>query len=48
LTPDQAAGAAATLGTKIACPMHYGAFHNPPVYVRCQPLCKLSLLHLIS
>jgi len=33
LMPDQAAAAAAILGTNIACPMHYGAFHNPPIYV---------------
>ena len=33
LTPGQAAAAAAILGAKIACPIHYGAFHNPPVYV---------------
>jgi L-ascorbate metabolism protein UlaG (beta-lactamase superfamily) len=33
LMPDQAASAAAILGAELACPMHYGAFHNPPVYV---------------
>jgi len=32
LMPDQAAAAAAILETKIACPIHYGAFHNPPLY----------------
>ena len=33
LMPDQAASAAAILEARVACPMHYGAFHNPPVYV---------------
>ena len=33
LMPDQAASAAAILGAELACPMHYGAFHSPPVYV---------------
>ena len=33
LTPAQAASAAAILEAKVACPMHYGAFHSPPVYV---------------
>jgi L-ascorbate metabolism protein UlaG (beta-lactamase superfamily) len=33
LMPDQAAAAAAILGARIACPIHYRAFHNPPVYV---------------
>jgi len=33
LMPDQAASAAAILEAKIACPIHYGAFHNPPFYV---------------
>jgi L-ascorbate metabolism protein UlaG (beta-lactamase superfamily) len=33
LMPDQAAAAAAILGANIACPMHYGAFDNPPIYV---------------
>jgi len=32
LMPDQAASAAAILEAKLACPMHYGTFHNPPVY----------------
>jgi L-ascorbate metabolism protein UlaG (beta-lactamase superfamily) len=32
LTPDQAASAAAILEARVACPIHYGAFHNPPVY----------------
>jgi L-ascorbate metabolism protein UlaG (beta-lactamase superfamily) len=33
LTPAQAASAAAILEARVACPMHYGAFHSPPVYV---------------
>jgi L-ascorbate metabolism protein UlaG (beta-lactamase superfamily) len=33
LMPDQAASAAAILEARVACPMHYGAFHNPPLYV---------------
>ena len=33
LMPDQAASAAAILEARVACPMHYGAFHNPPIYV---------------
>lgn len=33
LMPHQAASAAAILEARVACPMHYGAFHNPPVYV---------------
>jgi L-ascorbate metabolism protein UlaG (beta-lactamase superfamily) len=33
LTPAQAASAAAILEAKVACPMHYRAFHSPPVYV---------------
>ncbi|HWX52965.1 MAG TPA: MBL fold metallo-hydrolase [Verrucomicrobiae bacterium] len=35
LTPEQAASAAAILGAKITCPIHYGTFHNPPVYTEC-------------
>jgi len=33
LMPAQAASAAAILEAQVACPMHYGAFHNPPVYL---------------
>jgi L-ascorbate metabolism protein UlaG (beta-lactamase superfamily) len=32
LMRDQAASAV-ILEARVACPIHYGAFHNPPVYV---------------
>lgn len=32
LTPEQAASAAAILGAKMVCPIHYRTFNNPPVY----------------
>jgi L-ascorbate metabolism protein UlaG (beta-lactamase superfamily) len=32
LTPEQAAGAAAVLGAKLAVPIHYRLFDNPPAY----------------
>lgn len=35
LTPEQAASAAAILGAKIACPIHYRTFHHPPTYAEC-------------
>ena len=33
LTPGQAAAAAKLLGATVTCPIHYGLFDNPPVYV---------------
>jgi L-ascorbate metabolism protein UlaG (beta-lactamase superfamily) len=33
LTPEQAAAAGKLLGAAVTCPMHYGLFENPPVYV---------------
>jgi L-ascorbate metabolism protein UlaG (beta-lactamase superfamily) len=33
LTPEQAAAAGKILGAAVTCPMHYGLFENPPVYV---------------
>jgi L-ascorbate metabolism protein UlaG (beta-lactamase superfamily) len=33
LTPEQAVEAAAALGAKSACAIHYELFDNPPVYV---------------
>jgi L-ascorbate metabolism protein UlaG (beta-lactamase superfamily) len=33
MTPEQAAAAAAILGARLACPIHYGMFHRPPTYV---------------
>ncbi|MDJ1137221.1 MBL fold metallo-hydrolase [Streptomyces iconiensis] len=32
MTPEQAVEAAAALGATTACAIHYGLFHNPPVY----------------
>jgi L-ascorbate metabolism protein UlaG (beta-lactamase superfamily) len=32
LTPEQAVSAAQILGAKMLIPIHYGAFHNPPIY----------------
>jgi L-ascorbate metabolism protein UlaG (beta-lactamase superfamily) len=43
LMPNQAAAAAAILETKIACPIHYGAFHNPPFYVECTDAERIFL-----
>lgn len=34
LTPEQAATAACLLNAAVAIPIHYDAFHNPPVYVQ--------------
>lgn len=33
LTPEQAAAAAELLGARQAAPIHYGTFHQPPLYV---------------
>jgi L-ascorbate metabolism protein UlaG (beta-lactamase superfamily) len=33
LTPEQAIEAAVVLGAHTACAIHYGLFHNPPLYV---------------
>ena len=43
LMPSQAAMAASILGPGISCPIHYGAFHNPPIYVE-QPNAELAFL----
>jgi L-ascorbate metabolism protein UlaG (beta-lactamase superfamily) len=43
LMPDQAASAAAILETRVACPIHYGAFHNPPVYVELPDVERMFL-----
>jgi L-ascorbate metabolism protein UlaG (beta-lactamase superfamily) len=32
LTPEQAVEAAVVLKARVACPIHYGLFHNPPLY----------------
>ncbi len=33
MTPEQVVAAAAVLGAGSLVPIHYGEFHNPPVYV---------------
>lgn len=33
LTPEQAVAAGKILGARAVCPIHYGLFHSPPVYV---------------
>jgi L-ascorbate metabolism protein UlaG (beta-lactamase superfamily) len=43
LMPDQAASAAAFLEARVACPIHYGAFHNPPVYVELPDVERIFL-----
>lgn len=32
MTPEQAAAAAKLVGAKVACPIHYSLFDNPPTY----------------
>jgi L-ascorbate metabolism protein UlaG (beta-lactamase superfamily) len=43
LMPAQAASAAAILEAGVACPIHYGAFHNPPVYVELPDVERMFL-----
>jgi L-ascorbate metabolism protein UlaG (beta-lactamase superfamily) len=33
MVPEQAASAAAILEARTLIPIHYGSFHNPPVYL---------------
>lgn len=33
MTPEQAVEAAIVLGAETVCAIHYGVFHNPPVYI---------------
>lgn len=33
MLPDDAAAAAHLLGARLAMPIHYGTFHNPPIYM---------------
>lgn len=41
--PEQAIAAAKILNCKIVVPIHYGAFHNPPIYIETEsPLDRLK------
>lgn len=43
MTPQQAVEAAHVLGARAVCPIHYGLFDNPPVYVESpDPLAALQ------
>lgn len=36
LTPEQAVSAARVLNTSLLIPIHYGTFHNPPIYIETE------------
>lgn len=36
LTPEQAVSAASVLDAKLLIPIHYGSFHNPPIYFKTE------------